>query len=68
MVDAMCTTGSCHVLARWADFDGLSEPWYWAFRTWLVNATTAGGATDLCDVVKKDLVLLRMTSILLQCH
>ena len=44
VMDAMCTTG-CHMLALWADFDGVGEPWYRAFRTWLVNATTSDGAT-----------------------
>jgi hypothetical protein len=44
VMDAMCTTG-CHMLALWSDFDGMGEPWYRAFRTWLVNGTTADGAT-----------------------
>jgi hypothetical protein len=45
VVDAMCRTG-CHMLAMWADFDGLSQPWYRAFRTWLVNGTTVDGSTN----------------------
>ena len=45
VVDAMCTTG-CHMLAMWADFDGLSDPWFKAFRTYLMNATTSDGKTN----------------------
>jgi hypothetical protein len=38
----LCTQG-CHMLAMWADMDGLSEPWFKAFATWLVNGTTTDG-------------------------
>jgi hypothetical protein len=48
-MDTICTSG-CRMLALWADLYWLSGPSYRAFRTWLLDATTANGGAKNCTV------------------